>query len=274
MARSPQTIIKGIVARMLGTPTADGVENEGDVRLGRYRDIKVESVWPTDHMQSDEGGLMVATTLPGATALQLGISGSFSAAAAAVVLANSDAPGGKRCYLKRFKCAALTVGTSGVDLRYALVIDSKDRTPTTISNAAGSDRGPGTPATATAYRAPAACTNMDAQPSIVGIPFFPLSTAGGAPPAVPAAGQAARTLVGNGYVKNSVIVAKDQYVIQFGSCDQGGTFQAAAALSKIVEHAPAAIIGPGGCALLYLWSASNITAGNAFDDMSLEWVEK
>jgi hypothetical protein len=34
------------------------------------------------------------------------------------------------------------------------------------------------------------------------------------------------------------------------------------------------VIGPGQAALIYLWSAGNITAGNAFDGASLSWVEK
>ena len=39
------------------------------------------------------------------------------------------------------------IDSNGVDLRYAIVLDSKDRTPSVISNAAGSPVGPGTPAT-------------------------------------------------------------------------------------------------------------------------------
>jgi hypothetical protein len=271
---APSALIKGIVSRLLGTPTSDGVESEGYVRLGRYRDIKVESCWPTDHLLADEGAVMVATTLPGATALQLGISASFSATAAAFVIGNSDAAGGKRIYLKSLKLAQSVAPTSGTDLRYAVVLDSKDRTPSTISNGAGGS-GPGTPANNTAYRSTVVSTNQDIQQvAPVGVAFFPISTAGGSPVTVPTPGQFARTIVGNGYIKNSIPVVKDQYVIQFGSCDTGGTFQAAAALSKIVEHAPPVVIGPGQFAVIHMWSASNITAGNAWDDVQLVWVEK
>lgn len=270
---SPQALFKVLVSRMLPAPVADGPESERYARGGRYGDVKVESAWSTDHLLADEGAVMVATTLPGATALQLGISASFSATAAAFVLGNSDIAGGKRLYPKFLRLASLTVPTSGTDLRYAIVLDSKDRTPSTISNGTGGS-GPGTAATVTAYRSTVVCTNMDANVVPVGVPFFPLSTAGGAAPTVPAAGQFARTIVGNGYIKGSIPVTKDQYILQFGGTDRGGTFQAAAALAKIVEHCPAVVIGPGQFMVLYLWSNGNITAGNAFDDVALEWIEK
>lgn len=270
---SPGVINKGLVQRSLTTPTADGPESERSARMGRYGEQKVESVFPTDHLLADEGAYMVACALPGATALQLGISAAFSATAAAFVLGNSDPAGGKRLYPRALRLCQSVAPTSGVDLRYAIVLDSKDRTPTTISNGTGGV-GPGTPATATAYRSTVSCTNMDLNPNIAGVPFFPISAAAGAPPTVPAAGGNARTIVGNGYLKASIPVVKDHYLLQFGSADRGGTFQAAAALAKIVEHAPPVVIGPGQFMLIYLWSASNITAGNAWDDVALEWIER
>lgn len=274
MALPPAVLNKGLVARTLPLPAnADNQGTDVPVRLGRYGDTKVESLFPTDHLQADEGSVMVATTLPGATALQLGLSAAFSATAAAFVLQNSDSAGGKRIYPKFLKLAQSVAPTSGVDLRYAIVLDNINRAPTTISNGAGGS-GPGTPATATAYRSTVVCTNADINPSIVGIPYFPLSAAAGAPPTVPAASQFARTIVGNGYLKNSIPVVKDQYILQFGSADNGGTFQGAAALAKIVEHCPPVVVGPGQSLLIYLWSASNITAGNAWDDVALCWVER
>lgn len=270
----PFVLSRGLVARTLPSPA--NADNQGvdiPVRLGRYGDTKVESVWPTDHMQADEGALMVATTLPGATALQLGLSASFSATAAAFVLGNSAPAGGARLYPRYLKLAQSVAPTSGVDLRYAIVLDNVNRAPTTISNGTGGS-GPGTPATATAYRSTVVNTNQDLNPTINGVAYFPLSAAAGAPPTVPAASQFARTIVGNGYIKNSIPVVKDQYVLQFGSADIGGSFQAAAALSKIVEHCPAVVIGPGQFMLIYLWSASNITAGNAWDDVALVWTER
>lgn len=271
---SPQAIFKGIVSRILPIPAVlDGPEAERAVRLGRYGDVRVEPGFVGEHVTADEGAYMVASTLPGTTALQLGISAAFSATAAAFVLGNSDAAGGKRIYPRILRLAQSVAPTSGVDLRMAIVIDSKDRTPTTISNGTGGS-GPGTPATATAYRPPVVCTNQDVNPNIVGVPFFPLSTASGAPPTVPSAGQFARTIAGNQYVKGSIPVVKDQYVVNFGDVGSQGTFQGAAALAQITVGVPPIVIGPGQFMVIYLWSASNITAGNAWDDVSLSWIEK
>lgn len=270
---SPLAQLRGLISRLLPQPDSDGPNNERTLRMGRYGDAKVEPSWLTEHMPSDEGAYMIAATLPGATALQLGLSAAFSATVAAFVLGNSDPAGGKRLYPRQLRLAQSVAPTSGVDLRYAIVVDSKDRTPSTISNGTGGS-GPGTPATVTAYRAPVVCVNSDVNPSIAGVPFFPLSTAGGAPPTIPSAGQFARTIVGNGYIKNSIPVVKDQYILNFGDVGAPGTFQAAAALSKIVEGVPPVVIGPGQFMVIYLWSASNITAGNAWDDVSLSWIEK
>lgn len=274
---SPGAILKGLVSRVIPYPAVpDGPEQERALRMGRYGEPYVQGVWPTDHILADEGALMVATTLPGATALQQGIYAAFSATLANIVLGNSDVAGGKRLYPKYLKLACSVAGTSGVDLRYAIVLDSKDRTPSTISNGSGGS-GPGTPGANTGYRVPVVSTNMDINnQSIVGVPFFSMGTAGATGPmTVPSAGQFARTIVGNGYIKGSIPVVKDQYVLSFGAADPGGgTFQAAAALSKIHENAPAVAIGPGQFMLIYIWSASNITAGNAFDDVSLVWAER
>ena len=271
---SPSAMIRGVISRILPPPGNDGPDSDRVARLGRYGDVRTESVWPTNHLLADEGGIFVATTLPAATALQLGLSAAFSATAAGFVLGNQDSAGGKRLYPLYLKLAQSVAPTSGGDLRYAIVLDSIVRAPTTVSNGTGGS-GPGTPATVTAYRSTVVGTNIDIQQQApVGVAYFPLSTTGGAPPTVPAPSPNARTIVGNGYIKNSIPVVKDQYILQFGGVDAGGTFQAAAALSKIVEHAPPVVIGPGQFMTIHLWSASNITAGNAWDDVALVWAER
>lgn len=271
----PSVLNKGLVARNLPQPAY--TDNQGvDValRLGRYGDIKTESGYPTDIFQADEGAIMVATMNPAQTAIQLGIQTAYVSTQAGFVLGNTDPAGGRRIYPKFLKLAQSVAPTSGVDLRYAIVVDNTNRTPTTLSNAAGGT-GPGSAGANTAYRVTVSCTNADMNPTIAGIPYFTFGTAGATGSAtVPAPSQFARVIVGNGYIKNSIPVVKDQYVLQFGSCDVGGTFQGAAALAKIVEHVPPVVIGPGQFMTIHLWSASNITAGNAWDDACLCWAER
>lgn len=275
MALSPSALLRGIVSRLLPFARQDSPDADVPTRLGRYGDVKVESAWPTDHLLADEGSLFVATMLPGATALQLGLSAAYVANAAAIVIQNTDVLGGKSTYLKKIKMGVLTVPTSGTDLRFAVVIDSINRQPTTLSNGGGANGvGPGTPANATAYRAPLVPTNQNVNIQAVSQVFFTMSTAAGAPPAIPNPSAAARYIEGNGFIKNSIPVAKDQYVLQFGCADNGGTYQAAAALAKIVEHVSACPIGPGQSMAIHIWSNGNITAGLALDNITVELAEK
>lgn len=273
---SPQAILKGIVNRALNLPSADGVETERAARMGRYGDIKVESAWPTDHLLADEGAYMVATMTPGQTNLFIGINATFSATLATIVLGNSDITGvGKRLYPRFIRMSVSAVAVSGTDQRYAIVLDNKDRTPSTLSSGTGGT-GVGTPASATMYRAQPVCTNMDiVTPNIVGVPYFVSGVTGaGTPGLIPAPGPLARTIVANGTLKNSIAVVKDQYIVQFGGVDFGGTMTGAAAIAKIVDHAPAVCIGPGQFMVFYLWATSSATNSTAFDDLAIGWIEK
>ena len=276
MALPPPFLAKGLVARNAALPAnIDNQNTDVAMRLGRYGDQKVESGYPTDMFAADEGAVVVACMAPAQTAIQAGIQSAYVATQATFLLQNQDPAGGRRVYPKSMRLCVLTVGTSGVDLRYAVVLDNALRTPTTISNAAGGV-GPGTAANQTAYTPPVVNTNMDLNnPVQAGVPFFTLGLAasvGGF--TIPAPSVKGRIIVAQGFVKTTAIVAKDQLQIQFGSCDQGGTVQGASASAKIIEHAPAVVIGPGQSMSILLWSTSNVTAGNAFDDASMIWAER
>lgn len=240
--------------------------------MGNWTDQERAGTWQTDHLLADQGGYFVANTEPGSTSIQLGLSATYSAtASAAFVLKNGSTTTANpvSLYPRFLKMTVVTAPTSAVDWRYAIVLDSADRTPTTLAAVAS-------PATLTAYAPAVNNINMGVTSghTPAGVAYFPLSTSSGGPPTIPAAGASARTIVGNGFIKGSIPVAKDQYTLQFGSADMGGTFQAAAALAKIVEHAPPVVIGPAQCMVIYMWGLSNATAGIAFDGVTLAWVEK
>lgn len=268
-----QGVLKGLCSRFLPLPQGDSLDVDRTVRCGRWGDVRVESCWPTDHLLADEGCFMVACMLPGAIQLQTGITSAFSSTAALIVLGNSAQTGGKRVYPRCLKLAVNGAWSSGTDLRYALVLDSKDRTPTTVSSGSGGT-GPGTPATQTAYRSQVFCASTEDTPTPVGIPYFPMSTFNGALPLVPSPGQYARTIVGNGYLKNSGALVADVVGLQFGCADHHGTFQSAAAAAKLFDVAPPVVIGPGQFLVVHLWSTSNAGAGGTFIDILLTWVER
>ena len=281
MGLSPGTLLKGLVSRILPAPRVDGPESEGYARFKKYCDLGVESVYPTDHVQADEGSLFMATTLPGASAIILGLSATWSATAAAFLIYNSDQPignggTGKNVLLKRLRMDCSVVPTSATCLRMSVWTDPANRQPTTISNAVGSNppQGPGTPASVTAYRAPVTSPNSGYLGANVGVPYFPLSINAGAPPTIPAPGPNARCIIGQQMIKNSIPVVNDEYIVQFGTADCGGAYQAAAALSKQVISAPPVVIAPGHWGIIYLWATSNATNGYAMDDVLLEWIER
>src|SRR4051812_43740985 len=267
-------LITGMTSRSLPTAVKDNPDSPRPVRLGPYGDVKVESGWATDHLLADEGAYIVATSLPAAATLQVGIQSAYVATQAFIVIGNGDPAGGRRIFPKWIRMTCAVAGTSGVDLRYAVVLDSIDRTPSVLSTAAAGF-GPGTAADQTAYRVKTVCTNMAVNPQVASKVYFGigLATSTGAA-TVPNVSANSRVIVGNGSLKPSIPVVKDQYVIQFGSADIGGTFQAAAALAKIVDHAPACVLGPGQFLTFHLWSAGNGTAGNAFDDVAVGVIER
>lgn len=263
----PITFIKGLVSRELPSPTADGFE--AVPRLGRYRDMKVESGWPGKQLLCDEGAYMVAGMLPGATALQIGIIATYVATSCPIVLYNSDVgPNGKRIYLDYVRFRIATAGTNGTDLKYAVVLDNINRIPTTLALVSA-------PANLTAYLSPTFCTNMGAPNKAAGLPYFAISTAAGTPPTVPAAGPNARTIIGEGSLRSQIVVVKDEYTLVFGDGSfQSGTGPALTTAAKIMQGNPPVVIGPGQTMLLNLWSTANDTAGNALDALDMGWIEK
>lgn len=274
----PTFSLRGWVARSL-TAARKMIETDSSdpsgPRMSRYGEQYGVVPVVGEPALADEGSLVIASMLPAATALQLGLSAAFSATAAAIVVAN-QAPAGPqspRITLRDIHLVQSVAPTSGTGLAYATVLDNINRAPTTVSG----DGSPGTPATVTAYRAAANVTNMDESNAPVGRAWFPLSIAAGAPPTVPAPSQNARTMVGNGSLRAQIPVVGDDYRIVFGATDRPGgqlVTAAPAGASRIVESHPAVVIGPQQYFLLYLWSPSNITAGNAWSQIDVSWFER
>jgi hypothetical protein len=273
-----EVLIRGRVSRGIPQPDVDGGREGEPVRVGRYNEQYALPLHAKKHHLADEGSYVTSTMLPGATALQHGILAAFDATKAAIVFQNSDSPGktnAMRCYLDYIRFLVSIAPTSATSGLYASVLDPKDRTPTTLSSGSGGT-GPGTPATATAYQSQAFCPNLDEAPNIVGKPFFPLSTAGGLPPAVPAAGPNIRTIVGNGSLRAQIPVVGDEYIIDFGGDvpPQSLVTAAPAGASRIVSVHPPIVVGPGQFWMLHLWFPGNITAGIAFSGIDMGWWER
>lgn len=272
MASGMQTFQEQPVSRALPIPANDGANRQA--RLTRYLEAPVALGLPPAFQTAEEGCVYSASLGSGATALQLGISASFAGTACALAFQNTASPTNPlapRCFLRAIRLLMSGVPTSGTAMMFATVLDSKDRTPTTVVNLGG------TPATATAFKPVPVCTNMDIENAAVGQPYFPLSIAAGAPIAVPSAGQNARTIVGNGQLRAQIPVALDEYVIAFGQADQpaGQLMTAAGAgVSRVVFPHEAVVVGPGQWFLLHIWFPSNATAGAIFSGVDMSWIER
>lgn len=219
--------------------------------------------------------VFVASMTPGQTALQLGISASFSATAAALVFRNSAAnvPGAPYCYLREIHFTVATAPASGTGLLYASVVDSTSRTPTTVAAV-------GSPANGNAYAPTPVCTTGGNSPTIAGVPYFPNSTSGGGPIVIPAAGGSVRTIEGNGNLRSVIPVGaassgvQDDYRIVFD--DIGITsvgLASTAGATRIVENHPPVALAPQQWYVLYLWSPSNAATGMAFAGLTMTWRE-
>jgi len=257
------------ISRKRPQPDVDGNREGEPARGGRYGDGYVLPLFAKKHNLVDEGSYFTFSMQPQATALQLGLSAAFSATAAAIVLYNGDTPGKNeslRVFPDYVRLNVMTAPTSGTALRLATVLDTASRVPTTVSNGTGGT-GPGTPATATAYRSPVTNANPDDAANPVTQVYLPLSTSGGAPPTVPAASQNARVVVGNASLRAQIPVAGDEYVIDFGGDIPSGQLVTAApaGASRVVLPHPPVALGPGHSLVIYLWAPSNATAGIAFD---------
>jgi hypothetical protein len=280
---APNYATQGWVARTLSRARAILDGNLSDVtgqRMGRYGEALMLAPMIGEPLLADEGSLMMASMLPSATALQLGLSASYAATAAALVFKNNApaGPASPRCHLRDIHFLCATAPASGTGLLYATLLDNVNRAPTTVSGLGS----PGTAANQTAYQAPAVCANIDENPTISGVWWFPLSTSGGAPPVVPAQGSNARVLVGNGNLRAVIPVGaassgvQDDYRIVFGATDRGVTsaLRSTAGATQITEVHPAVTVGPQEFVLLYLWAPSNAVTGMAFAGLDCSWFER
>lgn len=273
--RYPGLLLHGLASRRKPQVTPDGgANNEIADRRGRYGEGMVLPVWPNDQVLADEGSYFVSALAPGATALQLGISAAFAATNVALAFQNTEGgqfDGAARCYPRYLRFICSVAPAAGTSLLYASTLDAQQRTPTTVVLLGGAA------ATLTCYKPLAVSTSLDQSEGAKGVPYFPLSAAAGAPPTVAAAGQNARTIVGNGSLRAQIPIVGDEYVIQFGMGDHpaGSLVTAApAGASRIVTMHPPIVIPPQAWWLFHLWAPANAATGMAFSGFELGWVER
>jgi hypothetical protein len=266
-----------IISRALPIAIQDQNTNPGASRGDRFGGKHVSVGLQGQWAAADEGVLFVASMTPGQTALQLGLSASYSGTAAAFMLINTDSPqnpNARRIFPKKLRMVVSGAPTSATNWVFSTQIDNVNRQPTNVTGGSGVAISA---ATATAYSPAANNTNMGIANKAVGVPYFPVSIAAGAPPAIPAPSPAARTLVGNGILRSQIPVVGDEYDIVFGAIDDIGSMMMTAApagYSRITFPHEALAIDPGQSLIVYMWGTSNATAGIIFNDVTMSWLER
>src|SRR5690349_19062735 len=115
-----EVLIRQRISRTKPQPYTANTRDGDPSRASIYGDGYVLPLGVKKHWLADEGSFFTATLAPGATALQLGLSASFSAAACCLAFQNTDTsgkPDSQRCYLDQIRFNVVTPPTSGTSLR-------------------------------------------------------------------------------------------------------------------------------------------------------------
>lgn len=229
-----------------GTPIAQ-------LRAGAYREMATLSIIPGKQVLADEGAYFVATNPTIGTGVAYALQTSFSATAAFLALFNNNPAsvgGGRNLYLDTLRLILTgTAPATTVSLEGAVVLDTKDRTPTannariTPANVSGDD--------------PADASNVVLQAFSAGAMT------------VPAAGGGART-VSRFHLATGLGITGDEYCVEFGGPQMqhgfmGLTAARATVPARIATHAPPVVIPPQTWGLVHLWWLTATTNAPNFE---------
>lgn len=234
MALSPQALIKGVIARALGTVQSDSPNADAPVRLLSYGEVAVQPVVRKAHLLADEGSYYVTNNAQSGIATTYGT--SIAATSPFILVQNQTL---NRLYLDYITLTAQTAGACTTAVGYiaaGIVIDNIIRyvsggtnlTPNLVSP----NMAAGAPGGVQVY-----CGAIVAA----------------------AASAAARTLVGirnirPGVSSTIINVAGDVHLLNFGGVEGAMNGNIVIANPNLIPTPlPPVVIGPGHSALIYLW---------------------
>lgn len=228
------------VSRRLPQPTiADGEQIE--MRANAYGDQIAGAVVATKHLLADEGSYLVATNPTPETLIAYGTGaattqGAFSDTISFMVVKNNFVASDRNArtlFLDYLKIQiAGSVPATATSTQFAIKIDTKDRTPTSLSSLI-------TPVNVN--------LGIDRVGAQVWCPAAGLTV-------VPASGASAR-LVSRGSLRQLISVTLEEYELRFGAVDGPGSMAAAGA-GRFVTTAPPIILNPQEFAVIHLWQPS------------------
>lgn len=235
-----QTPISGRVSRDLPQPTPD--TNQTTFRGGRYGEQVIFSIPPTKHFLADEGSYYVATNPTMGTSIAHVILAAFDDTKQYIYLRNTESStntNAKRIYLDYIKLLVKVVPPSAVEWGYVGIVDYGVARRTSGGN----------------LITPVSPNGDCSKPSIATIYVGPVVTVAGTSP----------RYVARGRWRGVIPTIYDEYVIQFGGLEGGGSMAAAAASGRAVSAAPPVVIGPQQNFCLNIFGTGNITTASEYE---------
>ena len=230
--------VNTFVSETLPAATQDGGAEIPMTRSGRYREQFVNSPIQKHQILGMEGSYFVTTNATPGSAIAYAVTAAFSDTVGAFLhlfnVAKSSA-GAKRICLDYIKLIVGVVPASATAAHFAIKTDVVNR------YASG----------ATASPVPTQChTDLLGGSQIAQVRAGALTLAAASNQSV---------VMARGALKNAIPVVGDEYVINFGSVDGGGS------ISGGQSRVPPIILGAGASMALYLWFPANATTAGQFE---------
>lgn len=245
MAYTWQTLSRGIVARLLGAQPAIPDGQDQAIRLNRYGDAFVESVFQKQHTLGDEESTFATIGTTGTGVATIAALTTIADTSPFVIVKNiavAGTGGAQRVYLDLLKLICTAAGTAGTALRYGIKIGPNRADPTGMDAAFNPTLGAPT-------GVPLNITAASQRSSIARIYAGAL--------VAPAALGGTRQVWG-GQLKNAIPAAADQYILCFGMVD------AAAQATQVdrCEVCPSLVLDPGYSAFIHPFLPSQSAASS------------
>jgi hypothetical protein len=239
--------VRGLVRRLLPTRYTDGTDGPSRARLYGYGEL-APPYTTTDHIMSEEGSYLLATN-PTISTGQTWVAAqtAFSDTAPNWYIYNTENPsnpGAKSIHLRFLKMISTAAATSATLIRYAAILDTVARQPTTNNMASIAVTSP----------------NGNVSPIITPTVLAQNSATASVVPA----SSSAKRLVANGTLGGLNVVGTE-FQINFGSTDAGGGQNGVAAETipnRRVNNEPPVIIGPGQSLMIHVWMAASSASFN------------
>lgn len=262
-----EALLRGWISRAL--PQADTDNDPGVVRLWRYGEVATVGIIRKQHALADEGSYFITNNAQ--TAITGQTSTAFTATAPTLMVVNTDSANNsnnKRIHLDYAYLinggTAFSNATSNTGTFIAVVVDSVQRYTSGGTNLSANIVSPNADAASRASIAAVYCGAIVAS----------------------AAAATARTVVGQRLLRAPVsatvltLANLDQFKFNFGGVEAApaNSVQASATLeATMVDKTialPPIVIGPGQCALIYVFSVAGgaVTAGNFVPELG--WWER